>query len=442
MSRQMSQLEDAMNRRQFLKVAGGSTLGLAALLAGCGTSTSSSPTSSNGSVTIHFLSVQAAGTGWPLVLSTITDQYAKTKPGSTFKVDFQDQASLNQKIQLLAGQGALPVLYNTPPADLLAQLAKNGEVLDLESTFNQLGVTQELVPAAVTLLKKVYNGKLSALPFELNIEGFWYNKQIFAKNGLQPPQTWDELVQIAASLQQKGIQPFAASGKQGWPLTRLVGNYIFRSLGPDALQSVQSGQAKLTDTAYVAAAQAVANLGKQGYFGKGVATLDYMPAVDLFLQGTAAMLYMGSWELRDFNTPSVNKIGASNIGFFPFPNVTGGVGNSGQTPMNAGQPTSVNKAKYNADVGKWLAYMAQNYGDVALQREGAVTGFVVHHPPANLDALTSLVIAQIKQVTQPVLWFEALFSTKAQNISQQNAALLVTNAMSGSNFMAAIQQAS
>ncbi len=442
MSRQMSQLEDAMNRRQFLKVAGGSTLGLAALLAGCGTSTSSSPTSSNGSVTIHFLSVQAAGTGWPLVLSTITDQYAKTKPGSTFKVDFQDQASLNQKIQLLAGQGALPVLYNTPPADLLAQLAKNGEVLDLESTFNQLGVTQELVPAAVTLLKKVYNGKLSALPFELNIEGFWYNKQIFAKNGLQPPQTWDELVQIAASLQQKGIQPFAASGKQGWPLTRLVGNYIFRSLGPDALQSVQSGQAKLTDTAYVAAAQAVANLGKQGYFGKGVATLDYMPAVDLFLQGTAAMLYMGSWELRDFNSPTVNKIGASNIGFFPFPNVTGGVGNSGQTPMNAGQPTSVNKAKYNADVGKWLAYMAQNYGDVALQREGAVTGFVVHHPPANLDALTSLVIAQIKQVSQPVLWFEALFSTKAQNISQQNAALLVTNAMSGSNFMAAIQQAS
>jgi len=442
MSRQMSQLEDAMNRRQFLKVAGGSTLGLAALLAGCGTSTSSSPTSSNGSVTIHFLSVQAAGTGWPLVLSTITDQYAKTKPGSTFKVDFQDQASLNQKIQLLAGQGALPVLYNTPPADLLAQLAKNGEVLDIESTFNQLGVTQELVPAAVTLLKKVYNGKLSALPFELNIEGFWYNKQIFAQNGLQPPQTWDELVQIAASLQQKGIQPFAASGKQGWPLTRLVGNYIFRSLGPDALQSVQSGQAKLTDAAYVAAAQAVANLGKQGYFGKGVATLDYMPAVDLFLQGTAAMLYMGSWELRDFNSPTVNKIGASNIGFFPFPNVTGGVGNSGQTPMNAGQPTSVNKAKYNADVGKWLAYMAQNYGDVALQKEGAVTGFVVHHPPANLDALTSLVIAQIKQVTQPVLWFEALFSTKAQNISQQNAALLVTNAMSGSNFMAAIQQAS
>lgn len=431
---------ERLNRRQFVKVAAGGTLGLAALLAGCGSSTGSA-TNSNGSAAIEFLSVQQSGTGWPLILSTITDQYTKTHPGTTFTVNFAGQTGLYQKIQLLAGQGALPILYNTPPADLMAQLVKNGEGLDIESTFQQLGVFQELQPAAVTLLKKVFNGQLVALPFELNIEGFWYNKQIFAQNGLQPPDTWDALVQVAASLQQKGIQPFSVSGKQGWPITRLVGNYLFRKLGPGALDSVKSGQAKLTDPPYVEAAQAVANLGKQGYFGKGVATLDYDPAVDIFLQGKAALFYMGSWELRDFNNPSRNKIGADNIGFFPFPNVVGGTGSSTQTPMNAGQPTSVNKQKYNATIGQWLAYMAKNYGDVALQKEGAVTGFVVHNPPANLDALTTLVVNQIKQVSQPVLWFEALFSTKATNISQQDAALLATGATSPNNFMAAVQQA-
>jgi raffinose/stachyose/melibiose transport system substrate-binding protein len=109
--------------------------------------------------------------------------------------------------------------------------------------------------------------------------------------------------------------------------------------------------------------------------------------------------------------------------------------------MNAGQSTSVNKAKYNATIGQWLAYMAKNYGDVALQKEGAVTGFVVHNTPSNLDPLTTLVINQIKQTSQPVLWFEALFSTKATNISQQDAALLATSAMSPSAFMAAVQQA-
>lgn len=109
--------------------------------------------------------------------------------------------------------------------------------------------------------------------------------------------------------------------------------------------------------------------------------------------------------------------------------------------MNAGQTTSMNQKKYTPAVGQWLTYVAQKYGDVALQKEGAVTGFVAHNKPANLPALTTLIIDQIAKVTQPVLWFEALFSTKATTLSQQNAAPLVTGAMSPANFMASVQQA-
>lgn len=429
-----------LNRRQFVKISGGTTLSLAALLAGCGSSGNSSSNSSS-AVTIEFLSVQQITQGWPLVLNAITTEYAKTHPGTTFKVNFAGQTTLYQKVQLLAAQGALPVLYNTPPADTVLQLEKNGEVLDLEPTFQQLGVSNQIVPAASSIVKKLFNNKLVALPFELNMEGFWYNKQIFSQNSLQPPTTWDELVQVAGKLQQKGIQPFAASGIQGWPLTRLIGNYLYRKLGPTALEDVAGGKAKLTDASYIEAAQAVADLGKQGYFGKGVATLDYTPALNLFLQGKAAILYMGSWALADFNNPSETTIGSSNIGFFPFPTVSGGTGTADQTPMNAGQTTSVNQKKYTPAVGQWLAYMAQQYGDVALQKEGAVTGFTVHNKPANLPALTTLVIDEIAKVTQPVLWFEALFSTKATTLSQQNASPLVTGAMSPANFMTAIQQA-
>jgi raffinose/stachyose/melibiose transport system substrate-binding protein len=430
-----------MNRRQFVKVAGATTISLAAFLAGCGGSSGGS-TNSNGSAAIEFLSVQQANTGWPLILSTLTDQYAKDHPGTTFKVNYVGQPTqLIQQIQLLAGQGALPVLYNTPSNDLLAQLSKNGEVLDIESTFQQLGVSDQLVPAAVTIAKKIYGSTLTILPFELNIEGFWYNKKIFAQNGIQPPQTFDQLTQIAANLQQKGIQPFTASGTQGWPITRLISNYLYRKLGPSAMDNVKNGQAKLTDPNYVEAAQVVANLGKQGYFGRGVATLDYQPAEDLFLQGKAAMYYMGSWAVRDFTNPSMNKIGEDSIGYFPFPNVTGGTGSSDQIAMNDGQTTSVNKAKYNSAVGGWLAYVAKNYGDLALQKEGAVTGFVVHNKPANVDPLTAAILDQIAKVQQPVLWFEAQFSQKATNTSQQDAPLLVTGAMAPKDFMAAVQGA-
>ncbi len=295
-----------LNRRQFLTIAGGTTLGAAALLAGCGgTSGGSSSLNSNGSANIEFLSVQQITTGWPLVLNALTNQYAKNHPGTTFKVNYVSQPTqLIQQIQLLAGQGALPVLYNTPSNDLMANLSKDGELLDIGSTFQQLGVANQLVPSAITIANKIYGSPLAVLPFELNMEGFWYNKQIFSQNGIQPPDTWEQLVQIATSLQQKGIQPFAASGTQGWPITRLIGNYLYRKIGPDALLHVKNGQARLTDPNYVEAAQVVANLGKQGYFGKGVATLDYTPAESLFLQGKAAMYYMGSWALVDYTNPS------------------------------------------------------------------------------------------------------------------------------------------
>jgi raffinose/stachyose/melibiose transport system substrate-binding protein len=224
-------------------------------------------------------------------------------------------------------------------------------------------------------------------------------------------------------------------------LTRFIGNYLFRTVGPSALDDVASGKAKLTDPTYVAAAQQLADLGKKGYFGKGVATLDYTPAVDVFLQGKCAMFYMGSWELRDYNDPSTNKIGADNIGFFPFPNVVGGAGNSSQIAMNTGQTSSVNKAKYNSAVGQWLAYVSKRYADVALSLQGAVTGFVNQSETSSAPATTQAVLNQIKQVNQPVLWFEALFSQKATTMSQQNAVPLAIGTMSAGDFMSSVQQA-
>jgi raffinose/stachyose/melibiose transport system substrate-binding protein len=333
------------------------------------------------------------------------------------------------------------MLYNTPAVDTVAQMQKNGQVLDIGAEFKKLGVTNELVPAAAVILRKIYGPKLAALPFEFNIEGVWYNKKIFADNGVAVPTTYDQLVAAAAKLDAKGIQPFASSGIQGWPITRLIGNLIFGQLGGDALVKVKQGKAKLTDAAYVAAAQKVADLGDKGYFGKGVASLDYGPAEDLFLQGKAAMFYMGSWILGELNDPAKNQIGLANVGFFPFPQVVGGKGPAKLIPMNAGQPTSINPKKLSSANGQWLKYMAQHYGDLAMRTKGQVTGFKVHKTPRNLSSATKMVVAQLAAAKNPVLWFEALFSAKATTVSQRNAAPLVTGQMSAQQFMSAVQQA-
>lgn len=410
---------------------------MACVVAACAVAASSKKPAAH----IELLSVQQNNQLWPTVLSAVTKNYAKLAPGSTFKNDYVPQTNINQKIQLQAAQGALPLLYNTPAVDLVAQMTKKGQVLDVAKEFKKLGVSNDLVPAATAILKKLYGGKVAALPLEFNIEGVWYNKKIFAANGIAIPKTWAELQAAAAKLQAAGVQPFAASGIQGWPITRLIGNYIFSTLGADAMEKVQKGQAKLTSPGYVAAAQAVADMGSKGYFGQGVGSLDYTPAEDLFLQGKAAMFYMGSWILGELNDPKQDQIGLSNVGFFPFPSVSGGKGPSTIIPMNAGQPSSVNPKQLNPATEGWLKFMAQTYGDQAMKLEGAVTGFKVHSYPKNLSPATKLVVTTLATAKNPVLWFEALFSAKATTVSQQDATPLVTGQMSAQQFMANVQAA-
>jgi raffinose/stachyose/melibiose transport system substrate-binding protein len=221
----------------------------------------------------------------------------------------------------------------------------------------------------------------------------------------------------------------------------LVSGYIFRSLGPDAMQKVADGDAKLTDPEYVAAAKQIADLGAAGYFGDNVASLDYDAATNEFLTGKAAMIYMGSWLLGNINSDA-NQIGADNVGFMPFPAVDGGAGSIDEYPSNVGLPATFNAKTYAADnnVGAWLKCITENYGNEAL-KQGQITGFVADDTSIELPAISQTIKDTIDTSTDSVLWFEALFNAKASSISSTNAALLVTGQMSPEDFMKAVQDA-
>ncbi|MFJ9379578.1 ABC transporter substrate-binding protein [Streptomyces sp. NPDC101455] len=348
-------------------------------------------------------------------------------------------SNVDQKVQLLAGQDALPVQFAAGGTPALTKtLDKAGQVLDLEKTLKDLGVWDDIQPAAVKTVENLY-GKFNVMPYQFNIEGIWYNKKLLAANNIAVPTTYDELVAAAAKLKSAGVTPFAAAGKEGWPLTRLVSSYLYRELGPDALQAVADGKAKLTDPEYVKAAQAIADLGTAGYFGKGVGSLDYDTAAQQFLTGKAAMYYMGSWALGDFNDKTKNKVGAANVGFMPFPIVSGGKGSADQIPANVGLPVAVSAKAYNAKVGDWLSCTARNYGAGSLKDQGTVSGFKPNSDTGTLPVLTQTVQDTITKTTTSTLWFEALFNTKATATSQTNAAPLVNGSLSAKDFMKKVQ---
>ncbi|MGW8482062.1 ABC transporter substrate-binding protein [Microbacterium sp. NPDC055903] len=386
------------------------------------------------------LLINVENTEIPAVLETLAGDVclaeAETLP---LAVETVPQSNLDQQLQLKAGQGDLPVLYSAGNAPALTQtLADAGHVADFEELLTDLDVIDNVEPAAISTIENLYGG-FRALPFEYNVEGIWYNKAIFAEQGIEEPQTFDDLVSAADTLADAGIQPFSASGEQGWPITRLISSYIFRDLGPDAMQKVADGDAKLTDPEYVEAAQAIADLGAKGYFGQGVGSIDMATSENQFLNGSAAMFYMGSWFLSQANDPEANQIGAENVGFMPFPGVTGGAGDRSQLAANVGLPVTMNANAVTEDTEAWLSCITENYGSTALAQENRVSGFALNEEVTDVPELTQLIQQQIADTETTVLWFEALFSAEATTTSQRNAAPLVTGSISAEEFMSMIQ---
>jgi len=357
------------------------------------------------------------------------------------EIETLPQADVNQRLVLLASQNALPTTFIAPTAELRpgGVLGDDETVLNLEDTLTELGVYDDILPAAVSTVKNIYGDRFVSMPYQFNIEGIFYNKAMFADLGLEEPQTFDDLLAAADAIEASGKEAFAIPGSQSWLILRYVGNYIFRDLGPDALKAVASGEAKLTDPEYVDALTQIAKVGS--YMNDGWSTMDLQTAVSQLLTGEAGMMYNGSWMLADVNNDELNQLGADGVGFMPFPGVTGGAGSIDQYPANAGAATAFSADLYNEGVGDWISCIAENYGSSVMNEQGVISGFRLNQPVDEVPPLTGQIQDIMAEVTQTVGWFELAFQARAATAAGENAVPLMSGSMSPEDFAATVQAA-
>jgi raffinose/stachyose/melibiose transport system substrate-binding protein len=350
------------------------------------------------------------------------------------------QADTVQQVTLLASQDALPSHFIAGTAQVRpdGDLGAGELVLDYEEAFTEAGVWDQVLPAAASTVKNVY-GQMVSMPYQYNLEGVWYNKEIFAELGVEEPQTFDELVDVATAAADAGYVPIAQAGADGWPLTRLMGLHIFRNVGPDAMAQVRDGEAKLTDPEYVAGAQALQDLALSGAFGDGFISRSGDQATAALLSGEAAMQYNGTWALGAINDPAQNQVGAENIGFMPFPTVDGGAGSIDQYPANAGAAMAINPKTYGAATADWFACIAENYGQQALSDAGVLSGFQVNGDVGDIPATTADIQERMASISETVLWFEALFDSQTNSLASSNVSLLTNGDMSAEEYMSQLQ---
>lgn len=176
----------------------------------------------------------------------------------------------------------------------------------------------------IGLPTSTYDGKIYAG----DIYGYGYttlyNKEQFAEVGLEPPETWDELLEACDIFNEAGYLPIRWSfAGMGWG-TALIAGWIWpQSLEPigglDALKEAAIGERSFTDPEFKELFVRMDELNKRDCFGPIEDTMVASEGIMEFIAGSGAIV--GG---PNFNAATViEEQGEDKIGLMYFPSFTG-----------------------------------------------------------------------------------------------------------------------
>lgn len=166
-------------------------------------------------------------------------------------------------------------------------------------------------------------GRTSALPYSVMAASVIYNEEIFAANGLEIPQTWDELIAVCEQLKAAGVTPFYATFKddwtvgQGWYDYALGGSIAVidfyeqladegADVGPDSAVSFQNDFAEPIERMLQLT---------ENYVNEDASSRGYGDGNLAFSKGEAAMYLQGPWAFSEIAKTAPDL----RLGTFPLP---------------------------------------------------------------------------------------------------------------------------
>lgn len=148
------------------------------------------------------------------------------------------------------------------------------------------------------------------VPMASVIHAFMYNKDAFTELGLDIPTTEADFYTTLDAIKAEGSYiPMAMGTKDQWEAATMGYTNIGPSYwnGEEGRQALISGDAKLTDDAFV---EGFRQLQKwTPYLGNGYQAQTYTDSQNLFTLGRAAIYPTGSWEITGFQENAEFELG-------------------------------------------------------------------------------------------------------------------------------------
>jgi len=244
---------------------------------------------------------------------TLIERFRAANPHVAFAIE-----QYNRAPEEYLATSPTPDLMLITPGHFLDNAMASGALTDLTDLWVNADAEQQTIPALRALSER--SGRQYYLPTGYNWNGIYYNKQIFAQFGLQPPRTWDEFLQLSETLWLNGVTPFAISG--GDPFMGLLWfDYLnLRLNGPVFHEHFLAGDIRFDDPRIRLVFELWASLVEKGYFLSTSSTLNIDNALAMVAPSSSAITPQAAMILSGpAFQGSLSAQRRDTLGFFAFP---------------------------------------------------------------------------------------------------------------------------
>ncbi len=244
---------------------------------------------------------------------------AKTDlPNIVIEHDGTENEAYKTKIKTAMAADEAPDVFFAWGAGFVKPFIDAGKVLPLDSYLTD-GTSDRIKGGANTNF--TFSGETYGLTFSQWVAALYCNQEIFDANGVEIPETYEELLDVVKVFNANDIIPITVGEKDRWPGMFWQNAFALRTAGADMSNSALAGNDSFDSSEFVQSAQLLTDLVEAGGFVDGALGLDYNEGGSLLLEGQAAMYYMGNWFAGDIvghESDIASKITAAR-----FPTVNG-----------------------------------------------------------------------------------------------------------------------
>ncbi|MDA0565616.1 extracellular solute-binding protein [Streptomonospora sp. S1-112] len=266
----------------------------------------------------------------------------------------------DDKLRTVMGSGEAPDVFFNWGGGSIEPYVEQDMLLSLDDALAQNPEMEEaFIPSVLDA------GKIDGVQYGIPLRGtqpvmLFYNEQVFEDAGVEPPETWEDLLSLIDTFNDEGVTPFALAGNTTWTQQMWLQYLVDRRGGHEVFQRIQGGDFEgWRDPAVLWAAQTVQDLVDRGAFGDNFASVSYTEggASALLAEGRAAMHLMGSWEYST-QLAEAPEFAEEHLGYTTFPEVPDGQGDPAAV---VGNPTNYFSVTSEADSEAAVDFLKQTY---------------------------------------------------------------------------------